>query len=91
MIPKLKIANRLIGPNYEPLVIAELGINHGGSLDVAIAMVDEAKRVGVEVIKHQTHIPEDEMSSAAKHIIPQPNISSHLSPSPITIFPSFNL
>ena len=33
-------------------------------------MVDAAKRAGVEVVKHQTHIVEDEMSSAAKLVIP---------------------
>lgn len=66
----MKIASRLIGPKYPPLVIAEIGINHGGSLKVAKEMVDAAKDAGVEVIKHQTHIIEDEMSSEAKTIKP---------------------
>ena len=33
-------------------------------------MVDAAKRAGAEVVKHQTHIVEDEMSGAAKKVIP---------------------
>jgi N-acetylneuraminate synthase len=33
-------------------------------------MVDAAKRAGVEIVKHQTHIVEDEMSAAAKKVIP---------------------
>ena len=33
-------------------------------------MVDAAKRAGVEVVKHQTHIVEDEMSGAAKEVVP---------------------
>ena len=33
-------------------------------------MVDAAQRAGVEIIKHQTHIVEDEMSGAAKKVIP---------------------
>lgn len=70
MHPELNIAGRLVGFNYNPLVIAELGINHGGSLEVAKQMVDAAAKVGVEVIKHQTHIVEDEMSSEAKNVIP---------------------
>jgi N-acetylneuraminate synthase len=65
-----EIAGRNIGYNYEPLIIAEIGINHEGSLKVAKEMVDAAKRAGVEVVKHQTHIVEDEMSSAAKNTIP---------------------
>lgn len=68
--PYIEIAGRKIGQDYPPLVIAEIGINHEGSLAVAKAMVDAAKRAGVEVIKHQTHIVEDEMSGAAKKVIP---------------------
>ena len=66
----IEIAGRKIGPDYPPLVIAEIGINHEGSLAVAKAMVDAAHRAGVEVVKHQTHIVEDEMSGAAKKVIP---------------------
>jgi len=67
---KFEIAGRYIGPNYEPAVIAEIGINHNGDLETAIEMVDAAKRAGVEIIKHQTHIVDDEMISSAQNIIP---------------------
>ena len=70
MNPYLEIAGRKIGPDYPPLVIAEIGINHEGSLQVAKEMVDAAHRAGVELVKHQTHIVEDEMSGAAKKVIP---------------------
>ena len=36
----MKIANRSIGINYPPLVVAEIGINHGGDLEVAKTMVN---------------------------------------------------
>ena len=65
-----EIAGRKIGHDYQPLIIAEIGINHEGSLKVAKEMVDAATRAGVEMIKHQTHIVEDEMSSEAKEVIP---------------------
>ncbi len=68
--PEFEIAGRKIGPEHPPLVIAEIGINHGGSLEVAKQMVDAAARAGAEIIKHQTHIVEDEMSAAAKKVIP---------------------
>jgi N-acetylneuraminate synthase len=68
--PQIEISGRKIGPDYPPLVIAEIGINHEGSLQVAKEMVDAAKRAGAEVVKHQTHIVEDEMSGAAKKVIP---------------------
>lgn len=70
MNPIINIADRLIGPDHPPLVIAEIGINHEGSLEVAKQMVDAALRAGAEVVKHQTHIVEDEMSGAAKKVIP---------------------
>lgn len=66
----MKIANREIGPGHPPLVIAEIGINHGGSLAVAKDMVRLAAGAGCEMIKHQTHIIEDEMTEEAKSIFP---------------------
>lgn len=66
----MKIKNRNIGKDEHPLIIAEIGINHGGCLNTAKEMVDSAKRAGVEIIKHQTHIVEDEMSPIAKNVIP---------------------
>ncbi|QNK78756.1 N-acetylneuraminate synthase family protein [Winogradskyella sp. PAMC22761] len=70
MNPYIEISGRKIGADYPPLVIAEIGINHEGSLEVAKEMVDAAARAGAEMIKHQTHIVEDEMSGAAKKVIP---------------------
>ena len=66
----MKIAGREIGPGHAPLVIAEIGINHGGSLAVAKEMVRLAAGAGCEMIKHQTHIIEDEMTDEAKGIFP---------------------
>ena len=67
---EFKIGNRSIGYNHEPLIICEIGINHEGSLETAFEMVDAAYEAGAEVIKHQTHIVEDEMSDEAKSVIP---------------------
>ena len=66
----MKIAHREIGPQQAPLVIAEIGINHGGSLEVAKAMVSAAHKAGCEMVKHQTHFVEDEMTDEAKAIFP---------------------
>jgi len=70
MSPSFKIAERSVGYNHPPLVIAEIGINHNGSLNIAKKMVDAAKKAGAEIVKHQTHIVTDEMCEAAKEIIP---------------------
>ena len=64
------IGNIKVGIGETPLVIPEIGINHEGSLEVAKLMVDAAHRAGARLIKHQTHVVEDEMSKAAKNVIP---------------------
>lgn len=69
-VAEFKIAHRMIGDNHPPIVIAEIGINHEGSIKTAIAMADAAINAGAEIIKHQTHIIEDEMSNEAKLVIP---------------------
>lgn len=66
----MKISHREIGPEHPPLVIVEIGINHGGSLEVAKSMVTLAAQSGAECIKHQTHFVEDEMTEEAKTIFP---------------------
>ena len=70
MLKYIKIEDRKIGYNFKPLVIAEIGINHNGSLKEAFKLVDAAKKAGAEIVKHQTHIIEDEMSETAKKIFP---------------------
>lgn len=67
---EFKIGDRWIGDEHAPVVIAEIGINHEGSIETAIAMADAAIDAGAEIIKHQTHIIEDEMSDEAKLVIP---------------------
>ena len=64
------IAHLMIGDAHPPVVVAEIGINHEGSIETAIAMADAAIDAGAEIIKHQTHIIEDEMSNEAKLVIP---------------------
>lgn len=66
----MQVAGRTISSSVPPLVIAEIGINHGGDLKVALEMVRLAAASGCEMIKHQTHILEDEMTNEAKNIIP---------------------
>mgnify|MGYP001805849004 CR=1 FL=1 len=57
----ITIQGRQIGVGFPPLVIAEIGINHEGSLAKAIKMIDDAAAVGCECVKFQSHIIEDEM------------------------------
>lgn len=61
MVKEFKIANRWVGENHPPLVLAEIGINHEGSYEKAIQMVDDAYKAGCECVKFQSHVIEDEM------------------------------
>ena len=70
MVSSFEIGDIRIGLNEDPVVIPEIGINHEGSLDVAKQMVDAACRAGARLVKHQTHVVEDEMSHVAKSVIP---------------------
>ena len=66
----ITIKNRKIGLDYPPFVIAEIGINHEGSIEKAMRMVDDAYAAGAECVKFQCHVVDDEMSSHAKNVIP---------------------
>lgn len=55
------IADRPIGDFHVPLVIPEIGINHGGSVDRAIRMIDDVAAAGGECVKFQAHGVDDEM------------------------------
>ena len=67
---ELVIGNIRIGEGQSSLVIPEIGINHNGSLEVAKEMVDAAARAGARIVKHQTHVVDDEMAPCAKQVKP---------------------
>jgi len=48
------------------LIIAEAGVNHNGSFDLALKLIDEAKKAGANAVKFQTAIPELVMTNSAK-------------------------
>ncbi len=66
----LKIGNLDISFYHRPKIIAEIGINHSGSIDVAKSLADLAAENGADFIKSQFHMPSEEMSPSAKSVIP---------------------
>ena len=50
----IKIGEHTVGDPYPPFVIAEVGINHNGQIDRALAMVELAKNLGADAVKFQT-------------------------------------
>jgi len=54
----IKIAERVIGVDHKPFVIAEMSGNHNQSLDRALKIVDAAVEAGADAIKLQTASPD---------------------------------
>lgn len=68
--PHIRIGKRLIGPDYAPFVVPEIGINHEGSIVKAKRMIRDAAAAGAECVKFQAHVIDDEMIPEAKKVIP---------------------
>ena len=60
MHSNLKIKKNIIGDDYKPFIIAEVGQSHSGSLKQAIRYIRSIAETGVDAIKFQTHIASDE-------------------------------
>jgi N-acetylneuraminate synthase len=58
---EFKLGDRRIGDDHPPFIIAEVGINHEGSLEKALQMVDAAADAGADCVKFQCHITTAEM------------------------------
>ena len=61
ILQEFKIKSKLIGNKKPVFIIAEVGINHNGSYQIAKKLVDVAKQAGADCVKFQTHITEKEM------------------------------
>lgn len=51
----MKIGNREVGNNLKPYVIAEIGVNHGGSMELAKRLIEEAREGGAHAAKFQSY------------------------------------
>ena len=50
--------NRAIGAGQPTYIIAEIGINHNGSVDIARQLIDAAVQAGCDAVKFQKRTPE---------------------------------
>jgi len=55
---EIKLGNRMVGDGHPTYIIAEIGINHNGDLDVTKQMIDAAVHAGVDAVKFQKRTPE---------------------------------
>jgi len=69
----IKIGDKIVGDGHPVLIIAEAGINHNGSLNIAKKLVDVAVEAGADVIKFQKR---DLSSLYQKKLVENPNLDS---------------
>lgn len=58
MTDSIEVAGTRIGPGYPCFVIAEIGINHNGDLELARRLIDVAVSAGCSAVKFQKRTPE---------------------------------
>ena len=58
MAREIKLGNRMVGDGHPAYVIAEIGINHNGDLNIAKQMIDAAVHAGADAVKFQKRTPE---------------------------------
>lgn len=66
MAREIKIGNRTVGDGHPAFVIAEIGINHNGDIEVAKQIIDAAVHAGVDAVKFQKRTPDVSTPDAQK-------------------------
>jgi sialic acid synthase SpsE/protoporphyrinogen oxidase len=65
---KVKLGRKVIGDGERPYIIAEAGLNHNGSLRMALELIDKAVEVGCDAVKFQTYRSSNRVSSKVKAV-----------------------
>jgi len=55
---QVQIGNRLVGESQPTYIVAEIGINHNGDVEIARQLIDAARHAGVDAVKFQKRTPE---------------------------------
>ncbi len=58
MSREIMFGNRKVGEAHPTFIVAEIGINHNGSLEIAKSLIDVAVKTGVDAVKLQKRTPE---------------------------------
>jgi len=58
MPKEVRVGERWVGEGHPAFIVAEIGINHNGSLEVARRLIDAAVHAGVDAVKFQKRTPE---------------------------------
>jgi N-acetylneuraminate synthase len=68
-INPVPIGSKLVGPGQPVYVVAEIGINHNGDLDVAKKLMDAAAAAGCDAVKFQKRTPELSVPASMRSVM----------------------
>jgi N-acetylneuraminate synthase len=58
MAREVQIGGRWVGDGHPAFIVAEIGVNHNGSMEITKKLINEAHRNGVDAVKFQKRTPE---------------------------------
>lgn len=58
MTREIQIGNRMVGDGHPAYIVAEIGVNHNGSVEIAKDLIKQARHAGVDAVKFQKRTPE---------------------------------
>jgi len=64
--PVVSLNGKKVGDGQKPFVIAEAGLNHNGSVELGLKLIEEAKRTNCDAVKFQTFRAADRVSNKMK-------------------------
>jgi len=64
-IPTVNLDGKLVGEYFDPYIIAEIGQNHNGSIDLAKKLIDMSKSCGADAVKFQKRDIDSELTKEA--------------------------
>ena len=66
MSKKIIVGNKAIGKNCPTYIIAEIGINHNGSFELAKQLIEESAAAGADAVKFQSYSPDKYVTAQDK-------------------------
>ena len=64
----VKLGKYKVGDNFPTYIIAEAGLNHNGSIEIAKKLIDEAKKAGCNSVKFQSFSANSRVSKNVKSV-----------------------
>lgn len=64
-VKEIHVGDKKVGSGHHCFIVAEAGVNHNGSIELARQLIDQAKAVGADAVKFQIFVPDEIATKAA--------------------------